>query len=471
MTRHFIGLSNKIAKLINQDEIIMSQHYDLLSIGAGSGGLSAAERAAEYGKKTAVIENKIIGGTCVNIGCVPKKVMWFASEVAGALQDAKGYGFDVTLNNFSWNKLVDAREAYIKGITDWYGNYLKDSNIDYIQGTAKFIDANTIDVDGTHYTADHIVISPGGYPIVPDVQGAELGMTSDGFFALKEQPKRVAVVGAGYIAVELAGVLNGLGSDVSMLLRRDHFLGSFDSMLRETLMEDMVNAGVNIMPRINIDKVEKESDGTLSVHCQSGITIEGLDALIWAIGRAPNTAPLDLDAAGVNYTEQGYIPTSEFQETNVKGVYAVGDVTGEAQLTPVAIAAARRLSDRLFNNMPDRKLDYSNIPTVMFSHPPIGTIGLTEEQARELHGDAVKVYRTRFTAMYYAFSEHKQQTAMKLVCVGANEKVVGCHIIGKGADEMLQGFGVAIKMGATKKDFDNVVAIHPTSSEELVTMR
>jgi len=449
----------------------MSQHYDLLSIGAGSGGLSAAERAAEYGKKTAVIENKTVGGTCVNIGCVPKKVMWFASEVASALDDAKGYGFDVKVNGFNWKKLVEAREGYIKGITDWYGNYLTDSKIDYIQGTAKFIDAKTVDVDGTQYTADHIVISPGGYPIVPELPGAEHGITSDGFFALQEQPKRVAVVGAGYIAVELAGVLNGLGSEVSMLLRRDHFLGTFDAMLRETLMEDMVNAGVNIMSRINVANVEKNSNDTLTVHCQGGITLENIDALVWAIGRAPNTAPLNLDAAGINYTEHGYIPTDEFQQTNVNGIYAVGDVIGEAQLTPVAINAARRLSDRLFNNMPDRKLDYTNIPTVMFSHPPIGTMGLTEEQARKEHGDAVKVYQTSFTAMYHALVEHKQQTAMKLICVGAEEKVVGLHIIGKGADEMLQGFSVAIKMGATKKDFDNVVAIHPTSSEELVTMR
>jgi glutathione reductase (NADPH) len=449
----------------------MTQHFDLLAIGAGSGGLSACERAAEYGKKTAVIENKTVGGTCVNIGCVPKKVMWFASEVAGALDDAKGYGFDVSVNSFNWKKLVDAREGYIKGITDWYGNYLKDSKINYIQGTAKFIDANTIDVDGVQYTADHIVVSPGGYPIVPDVAGAEYGITSDGFFALQQQPKRVAVVGAGYIAVELAGVLNGLGSEVSMLLRRGHFLGTFDVMLRETLMEEMSNAGVNIVSRINVEKIEKNSDGTLNVFCDRGITLENLDALVWAIGRAPNTAPLNLDAAGIHYTKEGYIPTDEFQQTNVAGIYAVGDVIGEAQLTPVAINAARRLSDRLFNNMSDRKLDYSNIPTVMFSHPPIGTMGLTEEQARNEHGDAVKVYQTRFTAMYHALVEHKQQTAMKLICVGAEEKVVGLHIIGKGADEMLQGFSVAIKMGATKKDFDNVVAIHPTSSEELVTMR
>jgi glutathione reductase (NADPH) len=242
-------------------------------------------------------------------------------------------------------------------------------------------------------------------------------------------------------------------------------------MLRETLMEEMVEAGVNIMPRINVEKIEKLDDGSLTIHCASGVTLENYDALIYAIGRAPHTAPLNLEAAGVIADEHGYIPTDEYQNTNIPGVYAVGDVTGRAQLTPVAIAAGRRLSDRLFNNMPERKLDYENIPTVVFSHPPIGTIGLSEDEARQIHGDAVKVYQSRYTAMYHALSPNSQKTAMKLVCVGASEKVVGVHIIGMGADEMLQGFGVAVKMGATKKDFDNCVAIHPTSSEELVTMR
>lgn len=449
----------------------MSKHFDIIAIGAGSGGLSAVERAAEYGKKTAVIENGKLGGTCVNVGCVPKKIMWFASGIAETMRHAAGYGFDVTVNNFDWGKLVAAREKYISGINTWYVSYLSDSNVEHITGTGKFLDAHSIDVKGETYTADHIVISPGGYPTVPDLPGKEHIMTSDDFFALKQQPKRVAVVGAGYIAVELAGLLNGLGSEVSLLLRKDHFLSSFDSMLRETLMEEMLNAGINIMPRTSIEKIEKQQDGTLRMECAGGVTLEGFDAVLYAIGRTPNTAPLNLDAAGVKVDNKGYIPTDFFQNTNVDNIYAVGDVTGRAQLTPVAIAAARRLSDRLFNNMPDRRLDYYNIPTVMFSHPPIGTIGLTEDEAREQYGDKVKIYQSRFTAMYYAIANSEQRTAMKLVCVGPDEKVVGCHIIGLGADEMLQGFGVAIKMGATKKDFDSCVAIHPTSSEELVTMR
>jgi len=449
----------------------MSRHYDLIAIGGGSGGLSAAERAAEYGRKTAVIENNKLGGTCVNVGCVPKKVMWFASGIAETIHNAGGYGFDAELRSFDWGRLVAAREGYIQGILDWYGNYLADSDIDHLQGTGSFVDAHTVSVDGETYTADHIVIAPGGKPILPAIPGAEHMLTSDGFFALKEQPKRVAVIGAGYIAVELAGLLNGLGSEVSLLLRRDHFLSSFDAMLRETLMEEMVNAGVNIMPSISVERVEKRADGCLDIHCARGIKLEGYDALICAIGREPNIMPLALDAAGVKSNERGYIPTDEFQNTNVAGIYAVGDVTGRAQLTPVAVAAGRRLSDRLFNHQPERKLDYDLIPTVMFSHPPIGTIGLTEGEAREKHGEAVKVYQTRFTGMYHALCPNQQRTAMKLVCVGAEEKVVGCHLIGQGVDEMLQGFAVAIKMGATKKDFDNAVAIHPTSSEELVTMR
>ncbi len=449
----------------------MSKHYDLLAIGGGSGGLSAAERAALYGKKAAVIEQARLGGTCVNVGCVPKKVMWFASGIADTLKDAPGYGFDVELKRFDWTALVRARDEYIRNINTWYVDYLSESNIDVIHGTARFVDNRTVEVDGERYTADHIVIAPGGVPIVPDLPGKEHILTSDDFFALEEQPQRVAVVGAGYIAVELAGLLNGLGSEVSLLLRKDHFLASFDAMLRDTLMEEMVEAGVNIMPRISVERIERQDDGKLTLHCAAGVTLTDYDAVIYAIGRRPNVEPLNLEAAGIAVDEQGYIPTDFFQNTKVAGIYAVGDVTGRAQLTPVAIAAARRLADRLFNNQPDRRLDYYNIPTVVFSHPPIGTVGLTEDEAREQYGDTVKIYQTRFTAMYHALSPHKQATAMKLVCAGAEEKIVGLHIIGMGADEMLQGFAVAVKMGATKKQFDDTVAIHPTSAEELVTMR
>jgi glutathione reductase (NADPH) len=449
----------------------MSKQFDLIAIGGGSGGLSAAERAAEYGAKCAVIEKARIGGTCVNVGCVPKKVMWSGASVAVTLQIAKDYGFDVDLKNFNWSQLVKIREDYINGINNWYHTYLKDSDIEEISGAARFVDAHTLEVNGEQYSAEHIVIAPGGYPVIPAIEGAEFGITSDGFFALTEQPKRVAVVGGGYIAVELAGLLNALGSEVDLLLRGQHFLAKFDAMLRETLMEEMLDNGVNIMPNLSVEKVEKASDDTLTLHCQGGHELKGFNALVWAIGRAPATADLNLQAADVAVDDNGFIPTDEFQNTNVAGIYAVGDVTGRAALTPVAIAAGRRLSDRLFNHQTERRLEYDNIPTVVFSHPPIGTVGLTEGEARKIHGDAVKIYQTRFTPMYYAVTGKHERTAMKLITVGAQEKIVGCHIIGHGADEMLQGFAVAIKMGATKKDFDNTVAIHPTSAEELVTMR
>ncbi len=449
----------------------MSNHYDLIAIGGGSGGLSAAERAALYGKRCAVIEKERLGGTCVNVGCVPKKAMWYGAQIAHRLEMAPDYGFDITRNGFDWATLCAARDRYIQGINDWYVNYLADSNIDLIRGSARFVDAHTVEVGGQHYTADHIVIAPGGTPMVPTIPGAAHGITSDGFFALTSQPRRVVVVGGGYIAVELAGLLRSLGSEVDLLLRGEHVLRGFDCLLRDTLMEEMVESGINILPRIELERIERSEAGTLCLHAGSGHTIDGVDCLIWATGRRPLTDELNLQAAGIETDKGGFIPTDEWQETGVEGVYAVGDVTGRAALTPVAIAAARRLADRLFGGMAERRLDYNLIPTVVFSHPPIGTVGLTEDEARQAHGDAVKVYQTRFTPMLYAFGDHGVQTAMKLVTVGAQEKIVGCHLIGDGVDEMLQGFAVAIRMGATKRDFDDTVAIHPSSAEELVTLR
>jgi len=449
----------------------MTQHYDLIAIGGGSGGLSVAERAARYGAKCAVVEKGPLGGTCVNVGCVPKKVMWFGASIAHTMTEAPSYGFETGEKRFDWGRLTASRDAYVKGINDWYHTYLSDSNIDEIVGKARFVDVRTIEVAGQQYSADHIVIATGGAPMIPATEGAELGISSDGFFELEQLPRRTAVVGSGYIAVELAGMLNALGSDVTMLLRREHLLRNFDATLRENLMEEMLGDGIDILARTQVKKVLREADGCLCIECENDQRLEGFDKLIWAIGRYPLTEDLNLQAAGVVVDDQGYIPTDKFQQTNVEAVYAIGDVTGKALLTPVAIAAGRRLSDRLFGGMPDRHLAYDNIPTVVFSHPPIGTVGLTESVARDLHGASVKVYQTRFTAMYNALTERKQKTAMKLVTVGAQEKVVGCHVIGPGADEMLQGFAVAIRMGASKKDFDDTVAIHPTSAEELVTMR
>ncbi len=452
-------------------EQTMKRDYDLIAIGGGSGGLSVAERAARYGARCAVVEASRLGGTCVNLGCVPKKVMWYGAAISHMLHDAPDYGFSITREGVDWAHLVRQRNAYVEGINRWYHTYLADSNIDEIRGHARFVDAHTLEVGGRRYTADHIAITTGSYALVPPVEGAEHGITSDGFFALEQQPKRVAVVGSGYIAVELAGMLNAVGTGVTMFLRREHLLRQFDSMLRESLMEEMLNDGVNIISSAQLASVEKGGDGLLTLHCRSGEQHTGFDQLIWAVGRAPSSSGLALEKVDVETDANGCIRVDKFQNTSAPGIYALGDVTDAPQLTPVAIAAGRRLADRLFGGMSERHLDTGVVPTVVFSHPPIATLGLTEGQAREQHGEAVKIYQSRFTPMYHAFTRRQSRVAMKLVCVGAQERVVGCHIIGLGADEMLQGFAVAIRMGATKRDLDDTIAIHPTGAEELVTMR
>ncbi|SQI34445.1 Glutathione reductase [Leminorella richardii] len=450
----------------------MTKHYDYLAIGGGSGGIASINRAASYGKKCALIEAKYLGGTCVNVGCVPKKVMWHAAQIAEAIHlYGPDYGFDTTVNRFDWQTLIKSRSAYIDRIHQSYDRVLGNNHVDVIQGFARFVDAHTVEVNGETITADHILIATGGRPSIPNVPGAEYGITSDGFFALDAMPKRVAVVGAGYIAVEIAGVLNGLGADTHLFVRKHAPLRTFDPMIVDTLLEVMAAEGPQLHTHAIPQEVVKNADGSLTLKLENGEE-HHTDCLIWAIGRVPATDSINLSAAGVEVNERGYIPVDKFQNTNVAGVYAVGDNTGAVELTPVAVAAGRRLSERLFNNKPDEHLDYSNIPTVVFSHPPIGTIGLTEEEARKQYGDdQVKTYKSSFTAMYTAVTSHRQPCRMKLVCAGAEEKIVGIHGIGFGMDEILQGFAVAVKMGATKKDFDNTVAIHPTAAEEFVTMR
>lgn len=443
----------------------MTTDYDMIAIGAGSGGLSAVERAAEYGKKCCVIEVKKVGGTCVNAGCVPKKVMWFAANTATQIKNAKGFGFDVEQKNFSWKALTKGRDNYIDNITSWWHGYLEKLGIDYIHGFGKLIDENTVSVNGEEYTADHIVLSPGGEPAIPHIEGAQYGITSDGFFELEDLPKKVAVIGGGYIGVELAGVLNALGSEVEIFCRANKLLRGFDSMIQNALDNDYTAHGITIHHGTQIDKVTENK----TIFTNKG-EFSGFDQIIWAVGRNPMTQHLGLENAGVKCDQRGFIPTDKFQVTNVDNIFALGDATGREPLTPVAIAAGRRLSDRLYNGMTDRHLEYSNIATVVFSHPPIGVIGLTEDEANEKF-NKVKVYKSEFTPMADALLDHKTTTALKLVCEGDNEKIVGCHIMGHGADEMLQGFAVAIKMGATKKQFDDTVAIHPSSAEELVTMR
>ncbi|MDH2926271.1 glutathione-disulfide reductase [Lonepinella koalarum] len=456
----------------------MTKHYDYLAIGGGSGGIASINRAASYGKKCAIIEAKHLGGTCVNVGCVPKKVMFYGAQVAEAIHHyAPDYGFDVNVNKFDFSKLVESRQAYIGRIHTSYGNVLGKNNVDVLNGFAKFVDAKTIEVsyaDGSseQVSADHILIATGGRPSIPKLKGAEYGITSDGVFALTALPKSVAIVGAGYIAVELAGVLNSFGVETHLFVRQHAPLRTQDPLIVETLLEVLAQDGIQLHTQAIPEEVMKNADGTLTLKLKDGRE-STVESLIWAIGREPATDVINLQATGVATNECGFIKVDKFQNTNVPNIYAVGDIIeGGIELTPVAVAAGRRLSERLFNNKPNEHLDYNLVPTVIFSHPPIGTIGLTEPQAIEQYGaENVKVYKSSFTAMYTAVTQHRQPCRMKLVCVGQEEKVVGLHGIGFGVDEMIQGFAVAIKMGATKADFDNTVAIHPTGSEEFVTMR
>ena len=456
----------------------MTRHYDYIAIGGGSGGIASINRAASYGKKCAIIEAKHLGGTCVNVGCVPKKVMFYGAQIAEAINHyAPDYGFDVDVKKFDFAKLVESRQAYISRIHTSYDNVLAKNNVEVIRGFAKFVNKNTLEVifgDGSteQVTADHILIATGGRPSIPAIKGAEYGIDSNGVFALTELPKRTAVVGAGYIAVELAGVLNSLGVETHLFVRKHAPLRNFDPMMVETLVESMQQDGITLHTHAIPKEVVKNADGSVTLHLEDGRE-QTVDCLIWAIGREPTTDKINLHAAGVEANERGFIKVDKYQNTNVPGIYAVGDIIeGGIELTPVAVAAGRRLSERLFNHKPNEHLDYNLVPSVVFSHPPIGTVGLTEPQAIEQYGaENVKVYKSSFTSMYTAVTQHRQPCRMKLVCVGKEEKIVGLHGIGFGVDEMIQGFAVAIKMGATKADFDNTVAIHPTGSEEFVTMR
>jgi len=457
---------------VQQDENrpVSSQEFDLISVGGGSGGLACAQRAAEHGARTAVIEPHRLGGTCVNVGCVPKKVMWNAAGVALSLHDAGDYGFDVKVGMSNWAELKRKRDAYVLHLNGIYARNLSAKGVAYVRGPARFVDARSVEVNGQRFSARHMVIATGGKPMLPRIAGAQLGISSDGFFDLGVRPQRVAVVGSGYIACELAASFQELGSEVQQFIRKDRLLTNFDVMLGKSLVREVRAQGMIVHEGV-VPAAVREVSGKKALAAEDGREFAGFDCVLWAIGREANVAGLDLDKAGIALDDSNYVITDGFQNTNVSGVYAIGDVTGRAALTPVAIAAGRRLSDRLFGGKPDRHLDYNMIPTVIFTHPPIGTVGASEAEARAQYGDAVKVYIADFTPMYHALTTRKTHTDMKLVCVGPEQRIVGCHILGTGADEMLQGFAVAIRMGATKADFDDTVAIHPTSAEELVTMR
>ncbi|CAM9488047.1 unnamed protein product, partial [Phaeothamnion confervicola] len=437
----------------------MSTSFDYLVIGGGSGGIASARRAASYGAKVALIEStSTLGGTCVNVGCVPKKIMFNTATINEILHGARHYGYDIENYSFDWGKIKEARDAYIKKLNGIYGNNLKNSGVTLITGTAAFVGPKTVKVDDVEYSAEHVLVAVGGRPMAMDgLPGAELTIDSNGFFALEEQPDRVAVVGAGYIAVEMAGIFNALGTNTHLFVRHDRALRKFDTMLQDTLDQEMKKAGMHVHPHWTTKRVyQDEETGKYMMESEDGKMEGPFDVVLMAIGREPQTRALNLEAAGVDIDSKGYVTVDPYQQnTNAPGVYALGDVAGQVELTPMAIAAGRRLADRLFGGIAGAKADYDNVPSVIFSHPTIGTVGLTEAEARAEHGDdAVKVYMSRFTNLFYGHwqipVEDKQKTAMKVICVGEEERVVGLHIIGMGADEMLQGFGVAVRMGCTK---------------------
>ncbi|HEY5971962.1 MAG TPA: glutathione-disulfide reductase [Pseudoxanthomonas sp.] len=451
----------------------MSAHdYDLVVIGGGSGGLAGAFRAASHGARVALLEPREFGGTCVNVGCVPKKAMWLAAELSQRIDMASRLGFGLPPPKLDWREFLVHRQRYIAGIHDSYRKRLDEAKVVHMPCRGTLVDAHTVQTDkGVCVTGAHLLIATGGKPKRPDIPGAELGLVSDDFFNLCEAPGRVAIVGGGYIAVELAGILQALGSQVELFVRGRRLLQSFDHELTAELVEDCRQHGIHSHFGHALTAVESASDGCVRLTDRSGKASGPFDSLIFATGRSPNSSDIGLESVGVALDALGHIVVDEFQDTSVVHVHAVGDVSSRIALTPVAIAAARRLMDRLFGGRPEARLDYEDIATVVFAHPPLGMVGLTEAEARRRHGDAVKTYRARFRPMLHALADSPQRSLFKLVCVGEEEQVVGIHLLGEGADEMLQGFAVALKRGITKRDLDDTMAIHPTSAEEVVLMR
>lgn len=447
--------------------------YDLIVIGGGSGGIASARRAAKHGKSVLVFEGSRLGGTCVNVGCVPKKVMYNASHVGEMVDYAPAYGFSgVSRSEFDFKQFKVKRDAYVERLNGIYERNLAKDSIEIVSAFAKFVDSHTVEADGKTYTADRFLIATGGYPNVPDCEGKELGMDSDGYFnTLATIPETVSIIGSGYIAVELAGVMNTLGSKVKVLVRHDRVLKFIDDDVREAFTAEMAEQGIELITEAKTDKLTQGQQGGVDIHCKDGRVIGDQKLVIWAIGRKPLIANLGLEAAGVELDQYGFIAINDYQQTSVPHIFAVGDVTDRPQLTPVAIKAGRLLMERLYNDKTEAKLNYDIVPSVVFSHPPIGTVGLTEEQAKAKYGEAeVRCYISRFTNMFYSMLDKKPKTVMKIVTAGADEKVVGIHGMGLGMDEIIQGFAVPVAMGATKSDLDAVIAIHPTAAEELVTM-
>ena len=442
--------------------------YDLFVIGAGSGGVRAARMAAGHGANVAIVEDLYFGGTCVNVGCVPKKLYVYASQFSDSFSGAAGFGWNVgSQPTFDWPTLIANKTKEISRLQSVYDNLLHNSGVNVVNGRGTIVDAHTVKVADKTYSAERIIVATGGWPFVPDVVGKEHIVTSNEIFNLPVLPKQMVIVGGGYIAVEFAGIMHGLGVDVTIFERGDKVLRGFDEDIRDFLVAEMIKKGIKFMPNTKVDRIE-HVDAGFTVHATTGETV-GTDLVMYATGRVPNTKNLGLENLGVALDKVGAIIVNEDYQTNVPSIYALGDVTNRVNLTPVATAEGMFLVNKLYANKAGN-VDYENIPTAVFSQPSIGTVGLTEAQAREKFSD-IDVYKTDFKPMKNTLSGSSERTFMKMLVVRSTDKVVGMHMVGPEAGEIIQGFAVAIRAGATKAIFDSTIGIHPTAAEEFVTMR
>ena len=447
----------------------MSHDFELLVIGAGSGGVRASRMAAAKGVKVAVVENRYLGGTCVNVGCVPKKLFVYASEYSEKVEEAKGFGVETEFKSFDWPTLRDNKSNEISRLNGIYNNLLENSGVTLINGTASLKDANTVVVDGKEYTSDKILIATGGWPFKPDVPGAEHAITSNEAFFLEEFPKRVIVVGGGYIAVEFAGIFNGLGAETTLMYRGEQVLRGFDEGIRNFAAEQIAAKGINILTQTDIERINKQDNGELTVQLKSGDTLT-TDAVMYATGRRPMTDGLNLEQVGVKTRNNGTIIADDFFQTSVPSIYALGDVIGTPALTPVALAQGMKLVANFYAG-DTTPMDYNNIATAVFCQPNIATVGLTEEEAAKEHGEDITIFESSFRPMKHTVSGLPERSMMKLIVQTSTDKVIGAHMVVPDAGEIVQGLAIAIKAGATKAIFDSTIGIHPTAAEEFVTMR
>ena len=447
----------------------MSYDFDLFVIGAGSGGVRAARFAASFGARVAVAESRYLGGTCVNVGCVPKKLMVYAANYQDEFKLSRSFGWDVEAKGFDWTTLISNKNTEIERLNGIYEKLLVNSGVNLLNGHAKLVDAHTVDVDGKQYTAEHILVAVGGWPQVPDIPGREHATDSNQVFFLEEQPKRVLVIGGGYIAVEFASVFQGLGSETQLAYRGDLFLRGFDQDVREHLHQELLKTDMTLRFNCDVQRIDKQEDNSLLITFKDGKTTE-VDCIFYATGRRPMLDNLGLENVDIKLNDQGFIAVDELYQTSESSILAIGDVTGRVQLTPVALAEGMAVARRLFRNEEYRPVDYDLIPTAVFSLPNIATVGLSEEQARA-DGFTVEIFKSSFRPMKLSLSDQQERIFMKLIVDKATDRVLGCHMVGPDAGELMQGIAVALKAGATKRVFDDTIGIHPTAAEEFVTMR